>query len=342
ESEFEILAAHMDEKPTPLRELNPEVQLTDELEQVVMRCLAKNPDMRFASMKDVARAMLASVTDTGAIPSAQSWLRSGKYVALAGSGGALDEGSSPPRSPAVAEVLPSSAAIVVPKDDSGKSRTLLFAAGGALVAVAVILVMVFAGGGSDGGDASSSAADEPVPALADEPEATPADEVAAEAPTGEAVAEQPVDPTAAAVPGQQFEPVYVTSEPPGATIRRDGRFFGKTPVTIQIPAGQTWTFQLTKEGYVERSIEAVAGAEAAAVELIALAGSPPSDSADEDSAELSDSERRRAARERRRARRDRERAAEEPKPAEQPAVETPAKAPDKPRRRTENPDPWAQ
>jgi len=52
-----MLAAHMYEPPTPLTSRRPEV--TEELQAVVLRCLAKEPGERFASAPDLETALAA-------------------------------------------------------------------------------------------------------------------------------------------------------------------------------------------------------------------------------------------------------------------------------------------
>jgi serine/threonine-protein kinase len=55
ESALEILAAHVYEPVVPLRTLRPEVPA--DLEAVVLRCLAKQPDRRFASAEVLEQAL---------------------------------------------------------------------------------------------------------------------------------------------------------------------------------------------------------------------------------------------------------------------------------------------
>ncbi len=57
EGSMGILAAHLVEKPQPLRERYPQLNVPESLDAVILRMLAKKPQERFASMKDAAAAL---------------------------------------------------------------------------------------------------------------------------------------------------------------------------------------------------------------------------------------------------------------------------------------------
>src|SRR5207344_1097617 len=52
DSDVEVMHQILKEKPPPVESLNPEVP--GEVRRVIRRCLAKSPDQRFQSMKDLA------------------------------------------------------------------------------------------------------------------------------------------------------------------------------------------------------------------------------------------------------------------------------------------------
>ena len=58
-ADFTIMHGHLKDPPTPLRQLNPEVD--QQTEYVVMRALAKEPDKRFAGCGQMMRALPAPV-----------------------------------------------------------------------------------------------------------------------------------------------------------------------------------------------------------------------------------------------------------------------------------------
>ena len=53
--------AHVHEQIPTLHELNPHIRVPPSLEQVVRKCMAKNPDDRYASMNDLLFALKQSL-----------------------------------------------------------------------------------------------------------------------------------------------------------------------------------------------------------------------------------------------------------------------------------------
>ncbi len=64
-----ILMAHVSESPPPLSELKPDIMVSVEVEDIVRRCLAKNPEDRYASMDDLLMSLrvAAGVSMTGQV-----------------------------------------------------------------------------------------------------------------------------------------------------------------------------------------------------------------------------------------------------------------------------------
>ena len=52
-----ILMAHVNEEAPPIRQMNPNSQVSVAFEEVIARCMAKNPDQRFKSMDEVLAAL---------------------------------------------------------------------------------------------------------------------------------------------------------------------------------------------------------------------------------------------------------------------------------------------
>ena len=57
---FAVLNSHMNSPLPPMRALNPEVSVSPELEAIIGRALAKSPDQRFQSMRELAAALMTT------------------------------------------------------------------------------------------------------------------------------------------------------------------------------------------------------------------------------------------------------------------------------------------
>ncbi len=79
-----ILMAHVNEEPPPLRQMNPAIQISAQIEDTVARCMAKDPDQRFRSMDEVLAALkrIGGAAITGTV----SGVGTGEYRSLSGSG----------------------------------------------------------------------------------------------------------------------------------------------------------------------------------------------------------------------------------------------------------------
>jgi serine/threonine protein kinase len=56
---MDILLAHLHTEPVPPRQVNPRADVSPQLEALVMRCLAKAPEQRFATISDLSEALRA-------------------------------------------------------------------------------------------------------------------------------------------------------------------------------------------------------------------------------------------------------------------------------------------
>jgi serine/threonine-protein kinase len=54
---MDLLTAHMRDDPAPLRQERPETP--SDLEEIILTCLRKNPDERFANVESLDRALAA-------------------------------------------------------------------------------------------------------------------------------------------------------------------------------------------------------------------------------------------------------------------------------------------
>jgi serine/threonine protein kinase len=254
ESFLEVLNQHVQSAVPPFSRVNPEGDVSEELEKAVMRALEKDPDYRYPTMKDFATALLRTpegrraerpaiaapeedderrevLIENSRYPKAQS----GGSTAMFGSAG---EPSEPPP-PMTAAQEEEDAAPPAKKSKTGLVVSLLVLLLGATVAGYVFVV---------------------------KKRAPPAPEVAARAPevpasrTESPVVEAPPEPAPrdTSPPSEPTPPeptpsppkmalLKITSEPLGAVIKKDGfQVCDSTPCEVSVDLGEAATFTAEK------------------------------------------------------------------------------------------------
>lgn len=243
ESKFVLLASHMNEAAPPIREVDPDSPASQELEQVVMRCLRKNPEERYESMEALARALAFCPEDTdtanSSLPRAsavpvpvQAPLNATNIARPLSSAQRKLVASADTKHASVAVVAEDTAAVAPAATAAGPNlrQVLLGAiALGALLAVGLWFALQPA---------------DPAPAIVTnetlmEPEAP-------EAPEGPAIGGVEAVPTSV--------DVQVSSDPQGARVEADGADLGDAPTTIVIRNGETRRITLTLRGYETRTV----------------------------------------------------------------------------------------
>jgi serine/threonine-protein kinase len=219
-----ILMAHVNEEPLPIRQMNPNTQLTPAFEEVIARAMAKDPDKRFRSMDEV----LAALKRIGGMGNQTfNGLATGEFRALAisasgprgvtadtGSGPAIDGLQSLSGSGSVVsaqtrpeELIPVATFSSPPPNPGGSKGVLVTAVLGALAVAGVVGYFALHPVGNAVSAASAASA-------------TPAAAAVASAPVASA-ALVPADtigtPKAAAL-----VKVRVNTDPDGATVKEDG------------------------------------------------------------------------------------------------------------------------
>lgn len=272
DSPMEILVAHLQEPPPPMREVSPAIEVPEAVERIVMRCLAKLPDDRYASMQELLDALRGLAGEIG-VGSDPSWMRP---TAMPGEAtGSFATASRAPRLGGADSQLASPPVVLQ------QNHNRLFMAAGGVVLTGAIIAYLAVGSGS-GAEAPAAAAPEPVPVgrvegprpvpgppppVAAAPEAVPAavPPVAPQAPTTAAAAAPGAAPTAGAeVPAIH---VHVVSQPPGATVLLDGKRIGTTPASFEwrdarAHVGGQIALVVRKPGYVAAPVrQAIDGAE---------------------------------------------------------------------------------
>jgi tRNA A-37 threonylcarbamoyl transferase component Bud32 len=267
-----VLTRHLNEVPPPMRTVFPDLQISGELEQVIMRTLAKDPVQRFQSMNELASALVST-------PEGQfSGLR-GPYsqVGADGRGGQLPSGVAAPtptaqqfvRNPSVPQapgavgsgpVLTdaASAAVTMPRQEtaeSARAETHMGAeaatrppnkASGASAAVFAVLGVLVVGGGAAAfllkrsgepptePSAQARAVEPPAQPLAPEPRPVPSTAVT-----------PPSTPSATPLAVNVVK-LDVATDPPGAMLSKNGfQVCDTTP--CEVTAGLNETLELQAE-----------------------------------------------------------------------------------------------
>jgi eukaryotic-like serine/threonine-protein kinase len=215
-----ILTQHMYKAPVPIRALVPPPQdIPPGLEAIILKCLSKRPEQRYASMKDLL-SDIEKLRD-GLVPEAVSEMmsRSGGFNVP------NDFFKVQGRMPAPVPATPSR---------GGRQQWPLIA-GAAGVAVAVgLVVAIFAHSSvSPASSASSSSVAPPV-----QPAAAPLQPPALAPPTDVVVS----------------TPVAIAVEPIDAEVYRDGQSLGTSPVVVEVPDGQVVSLEARRSGYVTQKL----------------------------------------------------------------------------------------
>ncbi|MCB9634884.1 MAG: serine/threonine protein kinase [Sandaracinus sp.] len=268
DSKFVLLASHMNVEPTPIHEVVPDSPASPELAAVVMRCLRKDPTMRFRSMAELVEALLAtpepSLSARSSLPTSSSPGLSRPGLSRPGlsspglSSPGLSSASKPPSALERSGVQRSSADVLATSVERPGSSVLppttpvpthASLATDPKRAVPITLVAVVLGAAVVVGGylalRSAPPAAPPVAAVQPEPTPTPTPE-----PT---VVEVPV-----AVPAVTA-PVRLVVEPAGARVQREGADLGDAPLSLPVPRGESWVVRIQADGYEPREISVLGG-----------------------------------------------------------------------------------
>jgi len=235
-----VLAKHLSDAPPSMRAVYPDLQLSNELEAVVQRTLAKDPSHRYQTMNELAAALAGTPEGqyAGLRGPYSQVLLDGRGASLAGGpqsptaqqfvsqSGGSPAGSAPALSalpiPLVGGVATQASGAVAPAETQlggeASTRPPVKSGNGGAVLFAVLGVLVVAGGaaayalkGTAAPPISASSqpklADAPAPVVAPEPPASASSAVAAPSSV-------PAAPT-----GIKLE---VITEPPGAQVMKNG------------------------------------------------------------------------------------------------------------------------
>lgn len=215
-----ILTQHMFEEPPPLREVNPRVSTSAEMEMVIYKALAKDPDQRYGSMQELEDAITEALQ--GRVSAAT----------MVGYGEPVKARARPPRDAALrpADEFPTG-------EVPGTSRRPL------MVAAAMLLVGLGAMGAwwAAQGDTPEPTPTDPIVDIASPPD--PVDPDPVDLDPVDPVVDMTQEPTVAQNPETpETVSVTVTTSPvDGADITVEGEEIegcSPSPCTVELPTGE--------------------------------------------------------------------------------------------------------
>jgi serine/threonine-protein kinase len=262
---MDILVAHLQTPPPPLAIANPALEVSEALERVVMRCLAKTPEQRFSGMQELLDALRAVGMSLG-LHGEGSW---------AGTSLAPDPSVSGLRATATPSLRLESNEGQLPGSslEQPMSRTAL---GAWITGILAALLLAGVGYWMAGGTSKTEPA---AAAVAGTARATaPTELAAAPLPARPAAAAQPAaappsaEPPSMVVTAEEAVSgalpsvtLHVLSEPAGASVLVRGKWMGATPLTFtwrdpQAVQGGPLVVLLKMDGYapliIKRTIDA--------------------------------------------------------------------------------------
>lgn len=258
-TQVQTLMAHVKNEVPPMQREDG-LPIPQELQNVVLRTLSKDTEIRYRSMNDLILALKQASGLMGApMSSSQSISISGEYEtgALGTPSGGMPKLIGTP-SGGIATQLDEALDVEVEGESSGNAKKWLFA----LVAVAAIGVGVYfatqnAAEPTAVADATTTEPAEREPEPADEESEAEAEAAAAAAAEAEAAEEAAAEEAEAAAPARCQ--VTITSNPTGAEVFVGDRSYGTTPARIvwvgeAAEPGREVTFRFERNGYRSESV----------------------------------------------------------------------------------------
>ena len=286
---FSALCIQVATEPVPTLD----VPLPHGLDQVVMRCLQKDPDHRFQNVAELAAALEPYGQD--AVPGPISLSHSA--ASMLGLQGAPTAATPAPDMRLVAAATPAAmqapSSLQAPSTISDSSGQMAMAAvsmpapprrrrgpifaGLAAVAVALVALALLVppegddDGDGDGGDTTSARAHGArSTATPDNSSRSNPDQPAKPTSESPGTSVQPGSGTAPS-PEPSLSRYTIASQPSGADVLENGERVGQTPFTVELEPGQERSFALTHDGYRERVVtlpEAAGDSERVELELL--------------------------------------------------------------------------
>ncbi|MCU0694007.1 MAG: protein kinase [Polyangiaceae bacterium] len=278
-----IMMAHVNEPPPPMRHTNPNIQISQATEELILRCLEKDPNSRFPSMESLLNS-LKTISGGTMTATLSGVLSSGDFLALTGSGscGAVAPVSGPGRPMFMSPASSSSQTGPLPipqsvealnKSRYGVSTTnskgVLVAAVVAVLVIALGSVVVFSARDASEGTPSTSPSQSTTA-----PTATT---------TTTAAVTWMESGSATAIPAPAAVTLQLDSRPSGASVKNDaGQELCSTPCALRVRGedaakDKEMTVTFSKPGYLDEKRTIKSSERKVSIRLVAIGGgaSPP-------------------------------------------------------------------
>ncbi|HEX4445248.1 MAG TPA: serine/threonine-protein kinase [Polyangiaceae bacterium] len=239
-----ILTQHMYKAPVPIRVLVPQVNVPPGLEAIVLKCLSKKADARYATMEELVADL--EKLEHGTMPDAVN--------EMMGRSGGFNVPADYFRSTAMPAPVPATPPEV-------RKRWPLYATIGAVATVVAVAGVALVARSSSSTAQTPSAATQAAPPVVAPPVALP--------PAASVVAPPPV------APAPVLHEVLVSVTPGDATITRNGADLGPSPLVLHLADGETATLVVTRKGYKPKTAKIDDASGRQSVTLDATPGSAP-------------------------------------------------------------------
>jgi eukaryotic-like serine/threonine-protein kinase len=268
-----ILLNHVNDAPPPLAVRNPNCNVSPFVEQLIFRCLAKDPNDRFPSMGDMLMAMkqasggALSQTMTGSFNISSSYpaANPGSGPNIVNPGGQMGIPSGPHvfvagQSTSQTNPVMETSQIMAMEDQNRKRRTMTLVGGGVFV-VAAVAAAFFVGSRRPNTNAANGTPTSNVPsaAVTNSPTET----------TSAGKTALPATPPSSVKPDEKPKQVSmtITSDPKGASVREGSHgkiICNETPCTIKLEgadaeAGKQLAYYVDKSGFKGKSVTFTVG-----------------------------------------------------------------------------------
>jgi eukaryotic-like serine/threonine-protein kinase len=216
-----ILTQHMYKAPVPIRALVPEVDVPAGLDAIVLKCLTKKPEGRYADMEQLAADL--DKLEKGLMPDAvqEMMARSGAFSV-----------------PADYFRVSGMPAPVPATPGEKKKRWPVYAVAAAAASIACVVGAILLA------RTASSTAEPLQPSAAAHSAVIP-----------ESIASRPASPGVSSDPAPlPTREVLVNVAPAGATLTRDGRELGEAPIALHLAVGETASLVVMHAGYKAKTV----------------------------------------------------------------------------------------